>query len=133
MTRLIFAMMRVCLVTGVALVVLAIVIGRNAEVELERRERAVPRYQPISGHLFEGPNTGLRLLDLETGALEPVRLPAGGTMKHAAMSPWRDGRGRTHVAGLWNAANARGGEPATALVRFAVPGWELLDRVEVEA
>src|SRR5262249_40366105 len=98
----------------------------------ENRQAASPDYQPISGHLFGDPGMGLRLLDLESGALARVRLPGGGDVRHAAAAPWRDGQGRTHVVGLWNAAPSRASaESATAVAGSAVPGWEMLDRVEV--
>lgn len=132
MRSLLCSMVRVSFSTSIVLVALAIVLGRFAGGVAELRQPASPRFQPMSGLLFPGWCCELRLLDRETGRLERVRLPGGDRLGHSAFSPWRDGLGRAHLVGLWNEVNRPGVGSVAGLVRYAVPGWEVIDRYEMD-
>jgi hypothetical protein len=123
-------MVRLIVATTIPLTVLAVSLGRDNLRRLGERRMAAPRYQPLNDYLFPRTDPHLRVLDLETGTLEPVRLADGGRLLNAACSPWRDSQGRTHVIGTWKpAAGAR--PQVLGLARYAIPTGEVLDQVEL--
>src|SRR4051812_44002267 len=104
----VFGVFRVGLATSIAVTAIAIALGRHKSGLPEERRPATAAYQPISGFLLKDRGRRLSMLDLETGGLQPVQLDGGIRVEHAECSPWRDGLGRTHVAGVWS---RRRGEP----------------------
>src|SRR5262245_26159433 len=124
--------LRVATATFVVVTGIAIAIGRQQGSIPDDRQTAVPLEQPISGYLFRSRSVDFSMLSVETGVLSPVRIPGGDTIELAACSPWRDGRGRTHVAGMWIRNAGPAGPAAMGLARFAYPGWEAVDLVETE-
>lgn len=88
---------------ALGLTLAAVWLGRHCGTGTREVRRLVtPRYRP-SPDLLRDPvsRPSLRLLDADTGNL--VRFPLAGMerISFAACSPWQDGLGRTHVAGLW--------------------------------
>src|SRR4051812_41375559 len=122
---------RLFIVGAAALTAVAIVLGRGEPRSAEFRRMEAPRYQPISGHLFPESDPNLRLLDLETGTLVPA--PHGGLARlaQAACPPWKDGQGRSQVAGVWTGFD-RGAGRMTGLARYALPGGKAVDRIVID-
>lgn len=121
---------------GLGLTLAAVWLGRHCSQcgtgTREVRRPATSRYR-TSPDLLHDPVSRpvLRLLDAGTGDL--VRFPLAGMerISFAACSPWQDGLGRTHVAGLWidfDDQNIR----AMGLARCVLPGALVLDRVELD-
>jgi hypothetical protein len=72
---------------------------------------------------------------VDPGSGRPVvaTLPRGGDLRFAAWAPWRDGRGRTSVVGLWLGSSRNDGSAGEQyLVRISEPDGFLIDRIPVE-
>lgn len=126
------SLVRVTLATLAVVFALAVLLGRLNHSVPDVREPALPSNQPISGHLIGSRDDDMHLLELASGRLLRTHIPGGDRLEHAAASPWRDRGGRTHIAGLWSGAYRKGIGPSTGVARYALPDWEVLDRVETE-
>lgn len=118
-------------VVGVTAV--AVLLGRSRPSVPDVRRPATPRYRPGPDILLREPipQSGLHLFDAERGMRMWTRLDGADRMLLAAGSPWQDGLGRTHVAGLWKEFDG----PyirRMGLARCALPGGAVLDRIELE-
>lgn len=123
---------RLIAATAVVVFAVAVVIGRSSPIVPEQHRPATPRHQPVDGTVVLKGVADLRLLDLQSGELEPVRVPGSDLVGSAACSPWQDSRGRVHLVGLWRSRDANGYSAGSGLARYALPGVEELDRVELE-
>lgn len=123
---------RVAASTFAVLVVVAVGLGRLYEGMTELREPGRPQFHAVNGHQFPVGDWDLRLLEVETGKLIRAPLPHGDHLERAAVSPWRDGLGRTHVVGLWHAHRVGQMAPGEGLRRYALPGWDVLDDIETD-
>src|SRR5262249_47729508 len=121
-------------VTGVLVTALAVVIGRVTPSESTGAQLIeAPGHKPSRHEVVnETPGrTSLRILDIETGAVERVRFAGAGLLRFAACSPWRSASGHTEVIAQWNGRVASGGW-GMGLTRFELPGGKLLNRVELD-
>ena len=109
------------------LVLLAIALGRMHPRESPRRVPAAP--QAGLGDLIAGIRA--TRIDLETGRLVGLDLPAGERVDLASGSPWAD-EGGSQVVGRWSRRDAYDLPSGQGLVRLGLPGGRLLDRVETE-
>lgn len=122
---------RLLLTTLGILTVVAILLGRHGLKPATPRQAAFPRYRPVSSALHQKFESEFRLRDIETGATERIRLDEADRIEYAVCSPWLDSQGRSHVTGLWKCFE--GAQVGTmGLVRIAVPGGEVLDRVALD-
>jgi hypothetical protein len=124
-------LVRLIVVTGIALTAVAVTLGRHQRIPQDHRRMVTPRYQPISDHLFPGREPGIRLLDTRNGQLRTVGLESTDRIEYAACSPWQDGQGRTQLIGLWKEVDGSIIR-SMGLGRYALPGGEVLDRVVME-
>jgi hypothetical protein len=114
------------------IVLVAALLGRppsepTAEPVARQWQPAHPRYLGTDGSYLEGfPGKWPVLLDTETGALVPCPVAGMRSVGPMGCSPWRDGGGRYHLAGVGR--DAAGG--GYALVRCTFPGGTVLDRVQ---
>jgi hypothetical protein len=93
------------------------------------RHPAHPRYLGTEGaYVGDFPGEPPVLLDTETGALVPCPVPGARRVGMLGCSPWRDGAGQFHLAGVVR-DDASG---AFALVRSTFPAGRVLDRVKTE-
>ncbi len=115
---------------GIALV--AALLGRSTSepaVEAAPRQPAHPRYLGTDGDCLDGfPGKPPVLLDTETGALVPCPIAGMGQFGALGCSPWRDGAGRYHFAGV-ACEKATGSH---ALVRSTFPAGRVLDQVKID-
>jgi hypothetical protein len=124
------SLLRIVLTSMAVITVLAVAVGRASRVPEGERSVERVRFEPISAHLYPeaDPTQGPRMLNLDTGAIERVRLDLKDRLGYGSCSPWRDGRGRTHVVGLWRSEEF-GDEHPMGLLRVSLPDGEVLNRL----
>jgi hypothetical protein len=103
--------------------------GPRTPAEPALRQPAHPRYLCTDGnYLGDFPGNPPVLLDTETGTLLPCPVAGMRFVGPLGCSPWRDGAGQYHLAGV--GCDAANGRPA--LVRSTFPAGRVLDRVKTE-
>lgn len=122
---------RLFVITGVAVTLIAITLGRYGITLPDERRPAAPKLQPVNIHVFDAFHNDLLMLDVEAG--RPVHLPLTDSqlIKFAGCSPWKDQRGQTQLVGLWMGRPRPDQDLATGLTRYALPSNEVLDRIEM--
>lgn len=127
------SLLRIAIASTAVITVLAVAVGRASKQPEGARLRETARFEPISAHLYPevDPTQGPRMLNLDTGAIERVRLGLADRLGYGACSPWRDGRGRTHIVGLWR-SDEFGDQQPMGLLRVSLPDGEVLNRVAVD-
>ena len=114
------------------LTLVAALLGRSAPEpapEPAPRQPAHIRYLGVDGsYVGDFPASQPVLLDTETGALASCPLAGMRQVGVLGCSPWRDGEGRFHLAGIAR-KSASGGH---VLVRSTFPTGRILDRVKVD-
>lgn len=123
---------RLVAAVAIALFAVAVLLGRSGSNGSMRRSPASYSYQPTASTVALEVDCGLRVLDVETGELKRIRLPASDQVPSAACSPWRDSRGRTHLVGQCRVLETDGLVTRRCLARYALPGAEVLDLVDLE-
>jgi hypothetical protein len=110
----------------------AALLGRPAHqpaAEPALRRPAHPRYLGTDGNYVGNfPGNPPVLLDTETGALVPCRVAGMGQVGPLGCSPWRDGVGQYHLAGI--ARESASG--SHVLMRCAFPAGPVLDQVKID-
>jgi hypothetical protein len=129
MVRLFRSSLRLFLLGGIGLSLVAVTLGRREASSALARRWEVPRFRPVNGELFA--STRSPILDTETGELLDPEIPSSDIIDHAVASHWKDGQGRIHIAGRWHSVEGAQTR-AWGLARFAYPGGEVLDRMETE-
>jgi hypothetical protein len=140
MDALLGALWRLLSLTALAVVAVAVLLGRSAPDGPEARgtrvrHRARPRYRAIRTEFFrEAPHVP-RLLDRRTGALVPCSIPGAEDLEILGFSPWRDAAGQHHM--LARCGGNVPDQPLHAvrpleLVRYTFPAGEILSRLTIE-
>jgi hypothetical protein len=140
MDALLGALWRLLSLTALAVVAVALLLGRSAPDGRDApgtkvRHRARPRYRAIRTEFFrEAPHVP-RLLDRSTGALVPCSLPGAEDLEILGFSPWRDAAGQHHM--LARSGGNVPDQPRHAvrpfeLVRYTFPAGEILSRLTIE-
>ena len=95
-----------CLRLAAEITLVAVLLGRSApepvaEPAPRPRQPAHPRYLGTDGNYFGNfPGNPPVLLDTETGALVPCPVAGMRQVGPLGCSPWRDGAGQYHLAGI---------------------------------
>lgn len=126
------ALARLFVTTAAVLTIIAITLGRYGIRQSDNRRMVPLRYQPVNIHLFQPHHNDLLMLDVETGMTEQIPIADSQVLKYASCSPWQDRWGRTHLVALWMGRSSPDKELAIGLTRYALPGREVLDRVEMD-
>ncbi|WP_406699199.1 hypothetical protein V5E97_10015 [Singulisphaera sp. Ch08] len=129
--RMLRSVIRLGLTTLVILTGAAILLGRYNPEPSDRRQAAFPRYRPICVSSFPKVDNEFRLLNVETGVTERIKLNEAERIDYATCSPWQDNQGRSHVVGLWKRFEGNQVDEM-GLARLAIPGGEVLDRVALD-
>jgi hypothetical protein len=123
----------VCL--SLAVVALAVLVGRNASQGFVARYHATPRYQAINGMIFSFAEATPRFLDRENGTLVRFQLAQGDSLEYASCSPWRNERNESQLVGRWT-RRARGGTgdycEDVGLARYSFPSGRVIDRTSLD-
>lgn len=125
------------------LITLMALIATTAALVLGRTENPAPGARTpltvapavVSGYPAVLADEAARWLDSRTGRWKRLSLPEGDRIAAASCAPWRDPQGRFHVVGRWTSSMGQGVNRALAdvgLIRCAVPGGEVLDRIASE-
>jgi hypothetical protein len=140
MDALLGALWRLLSLTALAVVAVALLLGRSAPDAREApptkvRHRARPRYRAIRTEFFrEAPHVP-SLLDRRTGKLPPCSIPGAEDLEILGFSPWRDAAGQHHM--LARSGGNVPDQPLHAvrpleLVRYTFPAGEILSRLTIE-
>lgn len=77
-------------------------------------------------------DSGLTMLDVESGSLTPVELAGGDILENASCAPWKEESGQRQVVGRWRMRSGQGAERLTTefgLGRYTFPKGDCLDQV----
>jgi len=123
---------RLVLMAAALMVAAALFVGHFCVAPPELRRPVLPQYQTVNRHLFKPDPNGLLLLNADRGTTERIALPHADQFQYGSWSPWRDRRGHAQVVGLWAGPSGTGSSLMMGLIRYAVPGWQVIDRVELD-
>ncbi|MFO0952943.1 MAG: hypothetical protein U0835_17685 [Isosphaeraceae bacterium] len=120
---------------GFAVCGLAITLARLEPDAARFRVGTPPQYDLVNGFIIDPAGAPSRWLDVDSGETLPVGLPEGEQVNYASCAPWQDEEGKTQVVGRWN-DHVRTPSGILArrfgIVRFTIPGGEVLDRISLE-
>ncbi len=100
----------------------------------EKRTLCTPAYHPIRKIHLYGDDHRPCMFDFAKDKVCRLDISKSDYVEVASCSPYRDHLGRFHLVGSWHSIVPRAeGLVSFGLARFAVPGGELLDRIEFDS
>ncbi|AGA29144.1 hypothetical protein [Singulisphaera acidiphila] len=124
-------LVRLLIATAGILTTIALGLGRSS-MKSEGRRVMFPRYHSINAYLFSPSPAKFRMLDVNTSKIVHFPLADSPLLKYAGCSPWQDRWGRTHLAAFWMGQSSFKKDFTIGLTRYALPGREVLDRIEMD-
>jgi len=123
---------RALALAGLGVFSIAVALGRMNPEPPSRGGPVAGRPAGFEGISDDPPGPAPRLLDLATGRLEPLVMPAGERLDKVSYSPRVDGRGEGQVVGSWLRVDPLGRTRDSGLARLVYPSGRVLDRVMTE-
>ena len=125
-------LLRLTALTALALGVVAVGLGQMNPTPGGTRAAAPIVHVGIDINTRAEIEGSARLLDLRTGRLDRLDLPADELVEHLSCSPWRDARGEAQLVGLRIRFDAGFAAREFGLIRLTYPGGAEVDRVATD-
>jgi hypothetical protein len=122
-------------VIALAIVLASTLVGRWGQPSLVREAHRPARHASPDAYLACDSlvSASTRFFDSATGRELRASYPAGGWLMYGSPSPWRDERGGWQVVGTWKDTNDGPDSRGPSLLRLAMPGGAILDRIALES